>query len=108
MTVEEVSEVVQSQARDALDLVNHSISLKDALIRPQKITVIFRDVKAGKLNDCEADVWLVGRENAGDGYKIVMRERGRQFGLASTGFPHDKHLVLTGWYGSLRSAFLGM
>jgi len=52
--------------------------------------------------------WLVGQEDAADGYKIVMREDGKQFGLASAGFAHDKHRILVGWYGTLLSAFLAM
>ena len=109
MTVNEVQEIVQLQAHDNLALVNdHEITLRNALIAPQKIKVILRDVKKGKLKDNEVEVWLVGREHSGEGYRIVMRERDCQFGLASTGFPHDKHLILTGWYGSLKSAFLSM
>jgi hypothetical protein len=54
------------------------------------------------------NAWLVGQEGTADDYKIVMREDGKQFGLASVGFPHDKHLILVGWYSSLLSAFLAM
>ena len=108
MTREEVREIVRSQAHDGLSLVNHGISLNDALVAPQKITVIFRDVKRGKIKDMGEDVWLVGQESATDGYRIVMRETDCQFGLASPGYPHDEHLVLTGWYGSLKSAFLAI
>ena len=87
----------------------HGISLRQALISPQKVTVIVRDVKQGKpIKDKEEEVWLLGRENAGDGYRMVMREKDSQFGLASPGLAHDKHLILTGWYGSLKSAFLSM
>jgi len=53
-------------------------------------------------------VWVVGQENSSNGYKIIMRDDGEQFGLASVGFPNDKHLILDGWYGSLLSAFLAM
>ena len=110
MTVVEVRAIVRLQTGDHLALVNdHKISLKEALIAPQKITVIVRDVKKGKpIKDKEEEVWLVGRENAGDGYRIVMREKDSQFGLASPGYAQDRHLILTGWYGSLKSAFLSM
>jgi hypothetical protein len=60
------------------------------------------------LKDRIQDVWLVGKENANDGYRIVVREEDSQFGLASPGFGNDKHLILTGWYGSLKAAFLAM
>ena len=36
-----------------------------------------------------------------DGYKIIMRDDGLQFGLASSGFPNDKDPISAGWYGSL-------
>lgn len=108
MTEEEVREIVRSQAQDVLELVNHGTSLNAALVAPRKITVILRDVKRGKINDREEDVWLVGQENAIDGHRIVMCETDCQFGVASPGYPHDKHLVLTGWYGNLKSAFLAM
>src|SRR5215472_4398786 len=42
------------------------------------------------------------------GYKIVLRNDGSQFGLASNGFPHDKFPILLGWYGDLLTTFLGM
>ena len=110
MTLEEVQAVVRLETANYLDLVNDPrINLKDALVSPQKITVIIRNVKNGKLlKDQEECVWLAGRENANDGYRIIMREKDNQFGLASPGFAHDKRLILTGWYGTLRSAFLGM
>ncbi len=67
-----------------------------------------RTVRDGRVVDKEQFVWLVGREPVEDGYKIVMREDGLQFGLASSGFPGDKHPILAGWYGGLVSAFLSM
>jgi hypothetical protein len=70
--------------------------------------VISRTVKNGHLKDTELSVWVVGQENSSDGYKIIMRDDGKQFGLASVGFPHDKHLILVGWYDSLLSSFLAM
>ncbi|MGC1423849.1 MAG: hypothetical protein WA354_06825 [Terracidiphilus sp.] len=109
MTVEEVREFVRAQARDDPACQNdHGIKLGQTLLVPQKISVIVRLVNNGRLKDLNEDVWLVGQESATDGYRIVMRERNRQFGLASSGFRGDKHLVLTGWYGGLKSAFLSM
>ena len=109
MTAAEVREIVRSQAVEGLTLVNdHRICLRDALVQPVRLTVIDRVVKKGKVRDTEEVVWLVGRERVEDGYTIVMRETDCQFGLASTGFPHDKHQVMVGWYGSLITAFMGM
>ena len=87
---------------------DHKIDLGQTLVLPQKISVIVRSVKNGRLKDRIESVWLVGQENSSDGYKIVMREADRQFGLASPGFSNDKHLVLAGWYGGLKSTFLSM
>jgi hypothetical protein len=107
--MEEVRELVRSQSADHLEATNdHRITLSAALIPPQKIPVIARTVNGGRVEDKIVTVWLVGQEDAGEGYKIVMREDGRQFGLASAGHPNDKCLVLDGWYGDLLSAFLNM
>jgi len=109
MTVEEVRELIRAQSVDRLATTNdHRISLKQALIPPQKISVIARLVERGKVKDQTVNVWLVGQESSGDGYRIIMREDGSAFGLASGGFPTDKHLMLVGWYGDLVSAFVNM
>jgi hypothetical protein len=109
MTVEKVQEIVRLQAGNDLSCMNyHSISLGQALVAPQKISAIARNVVNGHVTDEIVDVWLIGEEKPNDGYRIVMREDGTQFGLASGGFPADKHLVLIGWYGSLKATFLGM
>jgi hypothetical protein len=109
MTVEQVRELVRTQSADHLATTNdHRITLKQALVSPHKISVIARTVKAGRVEDKKLSVWLVGQERQGDGYGIIMRDDGLQFGLASSGFPNDKYLVLDGWYGDLLSAFLSM
>ncbi|MGH9600145.1 MAG: hypothetical protein ACRD27_09785 [Terracidiphilus sp.] len=109
MTDEEVREIVRLQACDGLTTVNdHRTALKQALVPPQAIFVLDRTAKDGLVTDREQKVWLVGQENSSDGYKIIMRDDGLQFGLASPGFPADKYPILCGWYGSLTSAFLGM
>jgi len=109
MTIEEVQALVHQQSKDSLTTTNnHRIHLEQALIRPQKTLLIHRQVQDGRMKDETLNAWLVGQENSTDGYKIVMREDGSQFGLASSGFPEDKYLILVGWYGSLRSAFLNM
>jgi hypothetical protein len=45
------------------------------------------------MQDQTLNVWLVGREDSSNGYKITMRDDGLQFGLASSGFPSDKYLI---------------
>lgn len=109
MTVEQVRELVRTQSADHLTTTNdHRITLKQALVPPYRITVIARTIKSARVEDKELSVWLVGQEPRDDGYRIVMRDDGLQFGLASTGFPNDMRLVLDGWYGDLLSAFLSM
>lgn len=70
--------------------------------------IIERTVTDGQLKDRELSVWLIGEEPSTDGYKIIMRDDGRIFGLASAGFSTDRHPILVGWYGSLMAAFIGM
>jgi hypothetical protein len=109
MTADEVRELIRIQSADNLTTTNgHRISLEQALVTPQRIPVIARQVADGRLKDQTLNVWLVGREDSSDGYKIIMRDDGLQFGLASSGFPNDKDPILVGWYGSLLSAFLSM
>jgi hypothetical protein len=109
MTVDEAKELIRLHARDSFATHNHhGIGLGETLVQPQKILVIDRTMKDGQLRDRELNVWLIGQEPSGDGYMIIMREDGSDFGLASPGFPRDPHPILTGWYGNLMSAFLGM
>jgi hypothetical protein len=109
MTVEEVRALVRLQSNGNLTVVNgHRIALEDALIAPRVISVIARQVKKGRVKDETLNVWLVGQENRPDGYKMILRDDGLQFGLASGGFPDDKFPILVGWYGNLLSTFLGM
>jgi hypothetical protein len=109
MTLDEVKEKIRLQTANGLAITNdHRITLRQALVTPQKIVVIERTVQNRLLKDRAIEVWLVGQEPKPDGYKIIMREDGSNFGLASAGVPTDPHPVLTGWYGSLISAFIGM
>jgi hypothetical protein len=109
ITVEEVRALVRVQSTESLAAENdHGITLGDALITPRLISVIARHVKNGQVKDEDLKVWLVGQENRTDGYKIVLRDDGSQFGLASNGFPHDKVPILAGWYGDLLTTFLSM
>jgi hypothetical protein len=110
MTFEEVAELVSLQVGDASMLTNgHGISLTQALVRPQRISVIAQTVEAGRVKEEVLIVWLVGQEGGIDGYQIIMRDDGLQFGLATSGFPADRYpSFLVGWYGNLMSAFMGM
>jgi hypothetical protein len=109
MTADQVRELIRVQSADNLTTTNdHRISLHQALVTPQRISAMARQVANGRLKDQTLNVWLVGREDSSDGYKIIMRDDGLQFGLASSGFPNDNDPILVGWYGSLLSAFLSM
>jgi hypothetical protein len=109
MTADQVRELIRVQSADHLTTTNdHRISLEQALVTPQRISIIARQVADGRLRDQTINVWPVGREDSSDGYKIIMRDDGLQFGLASSGFPNDKDPILAGWYGSLLSAFPSM
>jgi hypothetical protein len=109
MTPAEIRSLLAEQVESNKYSVNsHSISLADSLVPPRRITVIERIVVKGRVRDRILDVWLVAQEPSTDGYRIVMRESDRMFGLASKGFEHDQHLVLVGWYGDLATAFASM
>ena len=109
MTSDEVQSLVRAQSAGSVSVTNaHRIELGQAITTPQRISLIFRTVADGRVKDVVLNAWLVGQEGITDGYKIVMRDDGKQFGLASVGFPKDEHLVLVGWYGTLLSAFLAM
>ncbi len=99
MTAEEVRTFIREQVAADDDL-----GLKSWVVPPQRVPVIVRD---GTREDETLTVWLVG-EKGPDGYKIIMRDDGSEFGLAAAGFPTDAHPVLVGWYGDLKSAFLCM
>ena len=108
MTDDEVRALVHEQSMQNLSTINdHRITLANALVTPEPRTIIWRNVKNGSTRDETLDVWLVGQESS-DGYKIILRDDGQQFGLASRGFPNDDQLFLVGWYGSLLSAFMAM
>jgi hypothetical protein len=109
MTFDEVQSLVRAQSAENLSVTNaHRIKLEQTIISPQRVPLIFRTVVDGSAKDQTLNVWLVGQEGIADGYKIVMQDDGKQFGLASVGFAEDKDLILVGWYGTLMSAFLAM
>ena len=103
--------MVKFQIGDSWNASNlHGVNLRDALVSPQLITVVERNVRKGKIHDRLLKVWLVLIENpeSGTGYRIVADKEGTTFGLASEGFPADEHLVLCGWYGDFMTTFQGM
>lgn len=109
LTLAQVRELIRIQSAESLNRPNgHQITLEQMLVPPQRILVFARQVQGGKTKDQELSVWLVGKERSDDGYGIILSDDGLQFGLASPGFPTDKHLILVGWYGDLLSAFLNM
>lgn len=111
MNARQVSQFVESQIGDAWATTNHHhVDLRRALVTPQKITVIERNVHNGSVCDQWVDVWLVlvEKPETGTGYGIVLKDGELTFGLVSEGFPNDRHLVLSGWYGDFMSAFQGM
>jgi hypothetical protein len=108
VTAREVDDLIRSQIADTAGAQNHGMTLESALISPRKIPVVFRRVENGQVRDEEIQVWLVGQESMDDGYKIILREDGLRFGLASRGFPTDRYPILVGWYGSLLTTFLAM
>lgn len=108
MTHDEAIEMVRLQAEVALRVKNQAAELSAILVAPEQIYVMARTVRDGEVEEDVIRVWLVARENSGGGYSIVMRSDGAAFGLASPGFPSDKHLVLCGWYRDLVSAFASM
>jgi len=109
VTSEEVRVFIHEQCKENLTTTNdHSINLEQSLVPPQRITIITRRIKDGRAIDEKLSVWLVGQESSADGYRIIMRDDGSQFGLVSSGFAHDECPVLVGWYGDLRTTFLSM
>jgi hypothetical protein len=111
MDATSIGALIRSQIGDAWDTTNaHGVDLREALLLPELVTVIHRQVRDGKLHDALVDVWVVLIENpkARSGYRLVAAEDGSTFGLASDGFPSDQHLVLVGWYGDFLTTFRAM
>jgi hypothetical protein len=111
MTPGEIKALVEDQVDGRWDESNeHGVNLRESLVEPKLIPLIFRCVMDGKIKDRQIESWLVLEEKprSRDGYKIVYSETESCFGLASEGFPEDPHLVLTGWYGDFWTTFEGM
>jgi hypothetical protein len=111
MDAKYVRNLVERQIDGAWDITNHhGVDLRQALVPPQRITVIERLVRRGVTKDRLVEVWLVLVEARASraGYRIVVGLDGSIFGLGSEGFPSDEHLVLCGWYGDFMTAFHGM
>ncbi len=97
---------VQTEAARAAEI--DWTDLDSMLVTPKQISVITRTARNGEFQDDVIPVWLIGQERSANGYRIVMRNDGSSFGLASSGFPSDKHLILCGWYGELANTFKSM
>jgi hypothetical protein len=111
MQPRDVRKLVEDAIGDDWAVTNHHhVDLRRALVHPRKITVIERNVRNGKLRDRTLTVWLVlvERTEREEGYRIVMKEEGPMFGLASEGLPEDDRLVLCGWYGDFMTTFRSM
>lgn len=96
MTVEEERAFIREQVA-ALE----PIGLGALAVSPRWDSIIVRD---GRNAEETISAWIVGEERP-DGYKIIMRDDGSEFGLATAGFAADAHPVLVGWYGDLESTF---
>jgi len=71
--------------------------------------MILRSIRNGKFKDSYVSVWIVLQESPVDeGYVIFYDDECNQFGLASSGFPDDQHLVICGYYGDFWTTFKGM
>jgi hypothetical protein len=111
MTAVDIEQVVRDSIGGTWDRTNlHGVDLRKTLVAPRAINLIARTVRGGTVEDEVIDAWLVLVEgpDSGEGYRIVADSTGSKFGLASKGFPEDRHLVLCGWYGDFMSAFEGM
>ena len=111
MNAQEVSKLVQDQIGDDWGTTNyHGVNLRRSLVTPERISIIERSIRNGKVQDRLVDAWLVlvEKPDAESGYRIVLNDAGTMFGLASEGFPNDEHFVLCGWYGDFMSTFQRM
>ena len=107
-TADDIAGLVREQIGGDWSRTNaHHVDLRLALVHPKLITIIERLVKNGKVRERTFKAWLVLIEDPviGEGYRIVAKEDGSLFGLASEGFDNDRHLVLDGWYGDFLTAF---
>ena len=87
----------------------HGVNLRSALVKPSRTKMILRLVRNGNIEDSTLEVWIVLRElPAGDGYSIVYDDVCDQFGLASAGFPEDRHPMIVGYYGDFWTTFKAM
>ena len=110
MNARDVRALVVDQIADRWEETNsHNVDLRSALVPPSRTKMILRLVRNGKIKDSTVDVWIVLKELPdGDGYIIIYDDDRDQFGLASNGFPDDRHPVVCGYYGDFWSTFKGM
>ena len=63
MTSAEVRNLLRAQGLEEAKVTNgHGIALNDALVPPQRISIIQRTVQKGRLKDKLLSVWLVGQK----------------------------------------------
>ena len=112
MNAESIKRIVESQIGGEWGATNwHSVDLRRSIVAPTRNIVIERDIRDGRIADRTVDAWLVlvEKPETKSGYRIVASSDGSKFGLATEGFPEDKHLVLCcGWDGDFMTTFLGM
>lgn len=106
MDADDISKLIREQIAEVGSPSNpHGVDLNQCLVTPTPIQVIARSVLNGKTEDTIERVWLVLVERPPEnyGYRIVFSEQHAAFGLASPGFPGDKHPVLCGLVWRLSS-----
>jgi len=82
MTADEVQALVRAQSTGNLTTVNdHHISLADALVAPQMISLIARQVKNGRVKDENLNVWLVCQETGLMGTRLSCAMTDRSLAL---------------------------
>ncbi len=86
MTSDEVANLVHQQIGKRWDQSNaHGVDLRKCLVQPKRVEMgVSIPNPGGKAVDTTVWVWIVLEENPmkRDGYKIVMEEDTREFGLA--------------------------
>jgi hypothetical protein len=111
MDADDIAQLIRDQIAGRDSLPNsHGVELCRCLVKPTRIQVINRMVRAGRFKDSIEMVWLVLEENPGetDCYKIVFNEQIAMFGLAAGGLASDTYPVLCGYYGDFPTTLLSM
>jgi len=109
MNARDVRKLVVDQIAGRWDETNsHRVNLRSAIVMPSQTKMTLQLVRNGKIKDTTVEVWIVLRElPEGDGYVIFYDDARDQFGLASAGFPDDRHPIIDGYYGDFWTTFKG-